>query len=205
MDRKELWAGVSPKRTIPVVGKIDNELYVVIRDLLWKMAAESPAPITLIFDSGGGEGFSAFQLGDVIKMIPNETIAIILDARSAAGILTQFCTKRLITASGRIFIHSGQPTPEAVTWCKMDQYWEESLAYLAQTVRRTREQALELFCSRTGLSLEKIQEITKRGDDHPYSHIYAAEALELKLVDGILPSDYKIFIPVPSTQKPQLE
>lgn len=191
MERKALWESIAAKRTIPVVGKIDDELYVSIRDLLAKMSAESPAPIVLMFDSAGGGAFNAFQLGDLINILPNETIGIVFDARSSAGVLSQFCTKRLIVPSGRFLIHSPR---SYIDNCIDDEFAEERMRDALLMNTRYRKRTIDLFCSRTKMSEERVRELMKKGDNLPY-YIYAEEALELKLVDAMVPADFKLFVP----------
>jgi ATP-dependent protease ClpP protease subunit len=196
MDRKELAAKISAKRTIPFFGTLDKDLYLLVRNALLNLAAASNKPITILFDSAGGGTFYSFQLGDLIRLIPCDVIGVVLEANSAACTLLQYCTKRLIVPSGRILIHNGQPTDAGFNGCKYtsDENWELQMRNWANELKSQNTHIRNLFCERSGLPQSRWEELMKRGDELRYS-LTANEALELKLVDAIIPPDFKLYIP----------
>jgi ATP-dependent protease ClpP protease subunit len=196
MDRKELAAKISAKRTIPFFGTLDKDLYLLVRNALLNLAAASNKPITILFDSAGGGTFYSFQLGDLIRLIPCDVIGVVLEANSAACTLLQYCTKRLIVPSGRILIHNGQPTDAGFNGCKYtsDENWELQMRNWANELKAGNANIRKLFCERSGLPESRWEELMKRGDELRYS-LTANEALELKLVDEIIPPDFKLYIP----------
>lgn len=201
MERKELFNKILPKRTIPIFGDINAELYFNARDELLRMGAESGEPITLLFDSGGGNLLFAMNLGDLIQTLQAEVIGVVLEAKSSAAILVQYCTKRLIIPSGRLLVHSSRFHMENCSY----KFIEELVRNAAKDSLDYQRRMVAVLCSRSGLSEERVTELMKKGDDLIYL-IYAAEAVELNLVDGILPADFKLFTqPAPKNESPGTE
>lgn len=204
MDRKEIIEKITPHRTMPLFGTIDGDLYCYARDHLTKMVCQSQSePLTILIDSTGGDSFYGYQIGDIIGMLPVEVIGVAMEAKSAAFVILQRCAQRLIVPSGRLLIHSTQPTLGPVgTIMRLDERWQDKIEQIIKLTEKYRQQQIDLICSRSNLPPEKVIEITKQGDDpyFPY-HIYAEEALKLNLVDGIVPADYKLFVP-PALKKP---
>ncbi len=207
MDRKELIERLAPKRVMPFFGNVNLDLYCHTRDHLLKMVSESSLPITLLIDSTGGDVFIALQIVDLLRLLPVETIGVVIEAKSSAVFVLQGCTKRLIVPSGRIMIHSIQPVENPV-W-KMLTYdgdWEERINRLTKELKQYRRKAEELICSRTRLTAEQLADYTRRGDDPSFPYqIQPEEGLRLGLVDEILPASYKICVPPQSGKPPNSE
>ncbi|HZZ99774.1 MAG TPA: ATP-dependent Clp protease proteolytic subunit [Candidatus Paceibacterota bacterium] len=188
---------IALKRTILVFGEIVPQTYCDIRDQLMKLASESSDPITILLDSNGGNYLCAIQLGDIIRHLPLVTIGIAIDAVSSALVILQYCTKRLIMPSGRVLIHSVRIEAKNLS---DDEHFEKRVEGFKKLHHSHTRRMIDLFHDRTGLSEERIRELIKRGDDLLY-HIPSAEALELNMVDGIVPEDYKLLIPPPPEKK----
>jgi ATP-dependent protease ClpP protease subunit len=201
MERKEVIERITPKRVMPFFGNVNLELYCYARDHLLKMASESTAPVTLLIDSTGGDVFSALQVVDLLHMMPVEIIGVVLEAKSSAVFVLQGCSKRLVVPSGRIMIHSIQPVENPI-WkmINYDEGWEDRIARIRQMTLDFRQQAEKLICSRSHLTPKLLADYTRRGDDVslPYQ-IDANEALQLGLVDEILPASYKLWLPPAQT------
>ena len=194
MDRKETFGAIVAKRTIPFFGKLDGELYVAVRDALMKMEAESTRPITIIFDSTGGNTSFSLWLGDLVSILNSEVTGIVFDASSAALILLQYCKHRMIVDSGSVFLHSSRLLPEAVATCRRDVSWKDRMEVWGKTEDRQNAQLRTLFCRKTGLAEEEVRRLMDRGDVLDYQ-ICADEAIDLKLVDALLPDNYRLFMP----------
>jgi len=194
MTRDELVEKIKPKRTFSFFGSLDLDLYTRARDTWLSMGAQSDEPLTVLFDSMGGDTFYSMKLGEVIKLLPCETIGIVLEASSAACTLLNYLTTRLITPAGRIFVHGAQPTERYMAGIKNDEHWWKRMRLLKKQLDEDDAQIRRLLSERSGLTEERVKQLVKRGNNLNYS-IGAEEARELKLVDAIIPPDYKLFVP----------
>ncbi len=196
MEKKELVElsqKISDKRTIPFFGSLDSPLYTLVRDKLLSMAADSIEPITILFDSNGGDTFFSFQLGDLIRLLSScEVIGVVLEANSAACTVLQYCTTRLIVPSGRLFVHSNQPTEKGVAGIRYNEHWQERIKCMGEMIEEGNARLRQLFSERSGLPGGRIRKLMERGDNLLHQ-INAIEALELNLVDAIVPPDYRLY------------
>jgi ATP-dependent protease ClpP protease subunit len=190
-ESKELVKKISTTRTVPFFGKLDGDLYSLVRNSLLHLSKDSTKPITILFDSWGGITQFSLMLGDVVSRLPCEVTGVAIDARSAACTVLQCCHHRLIMPNGVLLVHSSKPNDQSFSGAKYEhrEDWGRMFWGIIETQN---VEIRKLFVQRTKLSEGRVNEIFMRGDQIDYP-ILAREAVELNLVDDVVSQDYKLF------------
>jgi ATP-dependent protease ClpP protease subunit len=204
VDRKELAKKIASTRTIPFFGRLNEELYELVRDSLLSLSSDSAKPITILFDSPGGFGQYMFLLGDVVSNLRCEVTGIAIQARSAACFLQQYCHKRLIMPGGYLLVHSSQPSSQSFATAKYNENWGQWIKMFEGVIESHNIELRKLLVRRTGLPEGQINEIFLRGDNLDYP-IFAPEAKKLNLVDDIVPPEYRLYTGFPKRKEQKEE
>ena len=194
MDRKILHEQLTKtSRTVPLVGRLDGELYATGRDAFLNLASQSEEPIKILFDSVGGDSFLSLQLGDLMRILPCKFIGVVLEASSAACTILQFCNQRLAVQSGRFLIHKNTCTPDdKILRFRDDELFGQKMEKVLQNLRSLDSRLVELFIYRTGFSEDEVKKWFSASDDF-LSSFGVQEALRRKLIDDIVADDFRLF------------
>ena len=149
-------------------------------DVLNQWLHYSADPVTLAFNSGGGQVFAGFALFDFVR----EQVAaghhietsVYGFAASMAAVITQAGTVRTMRPNAWIMAHEATTGGSGTTSAMKDQ---------VDLAGRLQEQTMKIMVSRTGrkTSLTKLKRNTNRKD----WWLNAEEALEAGFIDAIVP------------------
>lgn len=200
--------GLMERRTVTISGKINNDIINDVGSRMLALQMRSPAPINIVFDSGGGSVYAALRLCDLIHSLitaPVHGIAMGI-CGSAATFIMLHCQKRISTPHSRFLIHSG--TRSEIT-IPVNQSTSEHLEQLLKDTRATEEIVTRLYMTRltpkawaNGNTSEEekrvfVQKLISRGDQ-PFDQWFSAEhALEIGLIEEITTTKLGIFPPAP--------
>jgi ATP-dependent protease ClpP protease subunit len=165
MDRKELAKKIASTRTVPFFGRLNEELYELVRDSLMSLSSDSTKPITILFDSPGGVVQYMFLLGDMVSKLRCEVKGVAIQARSAACFLLQYCHHRLIMPAGFLLVHSSKPSHQSFSTPKNDEHRDDWTKMFWGMIDSQNIELRELLVRTTRLSESRVNEIFSRGDN----------------------------------------
>lgn len=143
---------------------------------LTEWVRRNKTPITIVFNSPGGNVFAGLALYDAIKVIEQEGIEVTTVARgmaaSMAGILLQAGNKRVIGENAYILIHEVSDLAVGTTTEIEDEL---------KLTKRLQKRLVNILAERATIPASKIEKEWKRKD----WWLDAAEAVELGFADAI--------------------
>ncbi len=178
------------KRIVYILDEINKESVKFIHSALLDLDQTSHREIKVWFTSQGGLADASHIIYDTIRHLQSPTVGVVFNAASGACTILQACGKRQIVKSGKIFIHSPKCSPDFTINKTLDEQYE---VFKRQNLS-TRKRLLEILKSRSKLSNAKLEELLRLGDIHS-EPIYAERAIELGLVDEIVPDNFRIYNP----------
>jgi ATP-dependent protease ClpP protease subunit len=177
------------KRVIRVEGDLINMAPEFIENSLLTLDSKSKKAIYLYFWSEGGDCDLGHLLYDLLRSIKSPTIGIVGFAGSAANIILQGCSDRLIFKSGKILIHTPAITMRDY---KLNEYFDERVRRAREKGMLAKKRTEEIYLERSRVSPEQLAELNRRGDMFN-EWIYAQRAKKMGFVDRIIEYDYKLF------------
>lgn len=167
------------ERTIRLYGPIDWEAATALTNALEEMASKSWRPIRLTITSPGGLIGCGFAVFDTINRLGVPVTTEILGcAYSAAALVAQAGTHRLIAPNGAIRIHEmREDLNGTVDLTQLRHIFDENRARQGRCER--------IFAERTGQPRRLVRSWCRQ--EKPFG---AEEALKMRLVDDIIrPAD----------------
>ena len=160
---------------IDIIGDIGHGGYS-IQDFKTELdAVPASAPLTINISSDGGDPFIAFAIVEETKRRQGKTTARVRGiAASAASLIACGCSRLLIGADSFLMLHN----PMAMINEPLD---ETALRDQARHLGSIREGMRNLYVRKSGLPVDRVQEIMNAGD-----YLDASQCLSLGLADEII-------------------
>jgi ATP-dependent protease ClpP protease subunit len=139
----------------------------------------------IVINSSGGDPGAIVYLASSLRTLSSDVRIIGVafgECGSAALALFQLCHIRYAVLNTGFFIH----TAGLQTTVGCENYDHEALKERLADTKRTQDELVDIQCRRTGLTIEKWQELAARGDKDPGTPIFVREAKKLGLVDHVL-------------------
>ena len=164
-------------RRVELAGEVTSESVAVLtRSLLYLQQEDPEAPITMFINSPGGEVQSGLALYDVMQSISCDIHTVCLGlAASMAAIIFVAGEKRSMLPHSRVMIHDPLIAGGGIAGPAL------SVKSRADQLMRTRDITAELIAKHTGMSLERVLELTATD-----TYFEAKEAVEAHLADEVL-------------------
>lgn len=168
------------KRMIQVSGAVDSRLaYRVNRQILAMNEQDSKKPIILFIDSPGGEIYSGFSIYDTARFVEAPVTTVVAGLAASMGSIIALCAekkRRLALPNAKFLIH--QPLLGGTMHGPASD-----LEIHAKDILKTRDKLNRLYAEETGMSFEKICQLTDRD-----RWLEPEEALEMGLISKIISS-----------------
>jgi len=175
------------KRTVLLEGEITYESLKELRDRLLHLEhLDRYEPVTLDIDCGGGHTFPALHFCDFLEFrlsVPVHGVVTGLCGSSATFILLH-CTKRIGFPNSHYLIHSTELGNVAL---KTTPASKANRQQLNDDLDRTHDQVTRMYMRKLKMSRKKVEELTLRGEQPFDSEMHAEEALEIGLIEEIVP------------------
>ena len=164
-------------RRVELAGEVTPESVAVLtRSLLYLQQENPEAPITMFINSPGGEVQSGLALYDVMQSISCDIHTVCLGlAASMAAIIFVAGEKRSMLPHSRVMIHAPLIAGGGIAGPAL------SVKSRADQLMRTRDITAELIAKHTGMSLERVLELTATD-----TYFEAKEAVAAHLADEVL-------------------
>ena len=164
-------------RRVELAGEVTPESVAVLtRSLLYLQQENPEAPITMFINSPGGEVQSGLALYDVMQSISCDIHTVCLGlAASMAAIIFVAGEKRSMLPHSRVMIHDPLIAGGGIAGPAL------SVKSRADQLMRTRDITAELIAKHTGMSLERVLELTATD-----TYFEAEEAVAAHLADEVL-------------------
>lgn len=164
------------KRVVYLDSKItEDEAERIIKSIARLNAQDESREITLYINSNGGIIIDGMHIYDAIKQSKAPVTGIVMEkAISMAVVVLQACKTRKAHKHSNILIHN---ITISRAWHKLGENLEEEL----KTVRYIQKNLDRLIVERSGLPVEKVQELSMKE-----TILQADEAKELGLIDEVI-------------------
>jgi ATP-dependent Clp endopeptidase proteolytic subunit ClpP len=176
-DERDISGSNYRNRIIDFVGEVSEMRCHACIDLLGKLSRESAAPITIRFDSQGGNVTDGLALYDYIMLLRRDGIEVHTQGfglvASMAAVLLQAGTTRSLSPRVRLLIHE-------VSSVAFGSYTEQ-VEQTAET-RKVQDILLDILTERSSLSKAVLRRKWKKTD----WWLGADESVELGLADAVL-------------------
>jgi ATP-dependent protease ClpP protease subunit len=183
---KDVREALAKNRILLLDDDITIERSDLLRGYMLTLSVQSPDPIYLLIDSGGGQLSGAFRVYDFIRTFNVNVIGIVNGVcGSAAVTILLGCAQRWMTTNSSINIHHVRWRGESPAQFVLDV--EAHAKLIAQTIHNEQERMLDIYVTRTKMSRERIVDEIRLGEQFGTIKRYpAAEAKELGFVDKIV-------------------
>ena len=132
--------------------------------------------IFFLISSSGGNGRTALEIVDAIRLLPGEKSVIVCGrAHSAAAVILQAFDKRYATPNSTFVIHHGKTSVSVADLLDSDK-----TATLCKETKLDENRYTKLFSGRTKMSEEEVWRLTK--EDRT---MFVDEAIALGIIDGV--------------------
>lgn len=164
-------------RRVELMGEVTPEsVAVLIRSLLYLQQEDPERPITMFINSPGGEVQSGLALYDVMQSICCDIHTVCVGmAASMAAILFVAGEKRSMLPHSRVMIHDPLIGGGGIAGPAL------SVKSRADQLMRTRDITAEIIAKHTGMSMERVLELTATD-----TYFEAKEAVAAHLADEVL-------------------
>lgn len=112
--RDNAFALLRSRKIIPITGDICKELKVIVLDCLSEALIKGYSKLTVLFNSNGGEWQSGVAIHNSLALASangiNTTGIVLSRANSAAIVILQACTKRIVCPGSMLIMHWGRST-----------------------------------------------------------------------------------------------
>jgi ATP-dependent Clp protease protease subunit len=165
-------------RRVNLYGQVGDEQLSHIDNMLsYLIAKDKKRPISMQMNTPGGSVSSGLAIYDAImrKRAQGTPIDILVQgvSMSMGVIILQAARERLATPHSQFLLHEVSYGSRGHMSAQEDEL---------EVARKLQEQLDKIILDRSGISPQKLKEMTKRRD----TNISAQEALELNLIDGII-------------------
>ena len=169
------------KRFIYIRGKIEAITFVLLKGSVTRILKHNQKnPIIIFLESKGGDFYACLSISEFLKNLKSEIFTVAVDhVRSGAFFILQAGTKRFAINKKTTF-EFHMSVKEFTKNLRLNAMELTALALTLQTIDA---QQLIIFCER-GRPISEIQNIF-----HKNTRISVQKALELNLIDGILPKN----------------
>ena len=180
------------KRIVPIIGKIDNERFTNVGELIEGLLMIGAPDIMAIISSGGGTVAVGLDIFDLLKTYPGKITGVVYrQADSMAAVILQACEERCCAKHAKILIH--HVFRDNVS---LDTF--ESPQKLKRVVAKLRNDQMSIYnilISRTNKTIRELKAVCRK--EEPMA---ADQVIEFGLADRILTRDdmTKWFRPAPS-------
>ena len=175
------------RRTVLLEGPINERMLKEMRNqMLFLEQQDTTAPIILEIDCPGGDTFPSLHFCDFLELrlkVPILGIVTGLCGSSATFILLH-CTKRFGFPNSRFLIHSSEMGGVALKTNPASRTIREQLN---ADLEATHEQVTQMYMRKLKLSREEVEKLTLRGEQAFNAEMWAPEALEIGLIQEIVP------------------
>lgn len=164
-------------RTLFLIGTVDEEALEDVLRGMQQLEAKSHDDIVVYLSTGGGEVDSGLAIFDAFITSPCKIICVAYGScQSMGAVIMQGADVRLLSPHTTYMVHDGSIASGRV---HTKEFFENAKYYERQALTID-----NIFVQRTGLSLEKIQEMCKFS-----TSMNSNEAVKLGFADGILIRD----------------
>jgi ATP-dependent protease ClpP protease subunit len=171
---------------------INDASVTALSKQLIELNLESSDEIRLIIESRGGETRAALSFCDSMTTLRAPVTGVIFNyCRSAAIFVLQGCKKRLALQNADCLLHFTATSGIVINARDSDEVLRGMFERRLAELRDLQSRADKLIARRTGLSLEKVAELTLQGEFQD-AKLTSQEAKELNLIDDIIddPKDF---------------
>lgn len=170
-------------RIYPILDKINKQAITEMEKVLFQMVIEDQRkPITLVFDSGGGDVGSALNGYDLIISMPCEINAAVIGVcHSSAITLMSACKKRCASTHARFLFHA--MTSELTI--KVTEDIDEQLRRGAESLKISYDQVLKVQSAAFNLSREQLIEMRILGERYDVK-LTAQQAKEKGVIHNVV-------------------
>lgn len=174
------------RRTLLLEGSITKRMLTELRNQMLLLEEQDPSEkITLYIDCVGGDTFPALHFCDFLELslkVPVHGVVTGLCASSATFILLH-CEKRSGFPNSHYLIHSTEMGGVALKTYPASRSIRDQLN---ADLDATHEQVTIMYMRKLGLTRERIEELTLRGEQPFNAEMHANEALEIGLIEEII-------------------
>jgi len=165
------------KARLPIQGDITEGLGDAFVEALDRLIANGCQDLIVEINSIGGDFYAAMRIANAL-LESDASVTALIDgqASSSASYIAAWCDAAYARPDAVVFLHTASATASKLTAVELDQRADE--------VRNADRLMVDAYARKSGLSDARVRALMARADV-----LSAEEALELKLIDGILPWD----------------
>lgn len=168
------------KRIIPINGKVSQELFYSVEDIMSELLLIGSPDIALIINSSGGDVLFGLNVFDLVRNYPGKTTGIVIGrAASMAVVILQACDRRICANHGEILIH--HISRNTVSLDVLDDPTGEKYRELRSDMIKRQQFINTILVDRTKKSLDEVKAECLKD-----KFMTAQEAKDFKLIDEIL-------------------
>lgn len=178
-------------RNLLLIEEVCEKVIMVLGAKMIQLDALEVRPITLYIHCPGGSYRHAYYLKNIINALNSPVYGLVIGkADSIAVDILQMCQKRMMLPHATLYNHFIRTGGFKVI-ARDDDFPIEDAQGIRQHVLGGKRKREEFFAERTGNTVQKIQEIFRKGEDYDLT-MSAEEALEVNFADEIV-KDFKFF------------